>query len=89
MKESDRTSNSKCHNKRDIFSNWKDTKQIKFLLYKNNIKLIKPRLTNKIQIIDGLPKISLRISISLKLIPFLIPVPKALLKASFAANLLA
>ena len=37
----------------------------------------------------GLPDFLFRTIISLKLIPFEIPVPKALEKASFAANLLA
>jgi len=40
-------------------------------------------------VIQGLPKLSLEISISLKFIPDLMPVPNALLNASFAANLLA
>ena len=38
---------------------------------------------------NGLPFFSLRIIISLKLIPFEIPVPSAFEKASFAANLFA
>jgi len=40
------------------------------------------------KVIYGLPDFLLRIIISLKLIPFDIPVPKALEKASLAANLL-
>ena len=40
-------------------------------------------------LINGLPFFSFNIIISLKLIPFEIPVPSAFEKASFAANLLA
>ena len=39
-------------------------------------------------LIDGLPYLSFIMEISLKFKPFLKPVPKALEKASFAANLL-
>ena len=38
---------------------------------------------------NGFPFFSFRIIISLKLIPFAMPVPKALAKASLAANLFA
>ena len=38
---------------------------------------------------NGLPFLSFKTTISLKLIPLAIPVPKAFEKASFAANLLA
>ena len=46
-------------------------------------------LVSPIKLIYGFPDFLLRIIISLKFIPFEIPVPKAFEKASFAANLFA
>ena len=53
------------------------------------IFLLKKFAVLPLRFIEGFPNLSFNISISLKLIPFLIPVPSALLKASFAAYLFA
>ena len=64
-------------------------KEIWILYFFFFIFFLKKLFTLPLNFILGLPSESLNISMFFKLIPLLMPVPRALVKASLAANLLA